>query len=154
MRRTCAQCPWPSQRFGSTRPRGSQSCQSWSSCACPWGWCGCGASSRRAGSHTASRRWWPPVTKGHSSNRGAGKEGQTHGGRERGVTLLNQHEFTNLTPNEYSMYPLTVLECQRNQVSLLWCFFLTQAILTRFSCSLVVFCSVISDLMNLVSFPP
>lgn len=64
---TCVRCPWPSRRSGSTRLQGSQSCPSWSSSACPLGWCGCGAWSRRGGSRTASRRWSRRETTSHSS---------------------------------------------------------------------------------------
>lgn len=64
---TCAQCPWPSPRSGSTRLQGNQSFQSWSSCACLSGWCDCGAWSRMEGIRTASRRWSRRETTGHSS---------------------------------------------------------------------------------------
>lgn len=64
---TCAQCPWPSLRSGSTRLQGNQSFQSWSSCACPSGWCDCDAWSKTEGIHTASRRWSHRETISHSS---------------------------------------------------------------------------------------
>lgn len=66
-RLTFSQCLLPFPRSGSTLPLGIQSSLSWSFSSCPWESSGCGAWNKRGGTHTASRRWWPPGTTGHSS---------------------------------------------------------------------------------------